>query len=531
MAAMGATDTIDLRHRIKRCPDCGQRYSSDSAFCPFDGQKLEGGSWEAPADPLLGKTIDGRYKVTAVLGEGGMGTVYEVKHAKLDRTFALKALRLDLAREQDLAERFIREAKATGAIKHPNVVAITDFGSLPDGRPYFVMEKLSGQTLGEVVKMGGAIPAARAAAIAIKVARALCAAHEAGIIHRDLKPDNVFLLGRADAGPDQDVRVVDFGAAMIAGKSRLTKAGIVFGTPYYMSPEQASGDPVDHRADVYALGVIMYEMFTGRVPFQGDTYMGVLTQHMFAQPTPPSRLKPELGRDLGALEAITLKCLEKQPSLRFASMEELAKEVERVVSIDGTVTLYLDGGEARGEPRIFAMADALELPSASEIRDQLAQVREENARDVRARRGALLLPLAVGAIALLVAVFAWRVYGSGSPPPPAPAPAPLVSMAVAPPSAVPRSVALSANVPADVFLGAALVGRTPLALRVDDGASLTTYTLKADGYVDQDVVVGAAGTPTLDVALKRRPAPLPARPAATRAASVPTSSDLKDPWK
>src|SRR5262249_32061993 len=157
----------------------------------------------------------------------------------------------------------------------------------------------------------------------------LGAAHAAGIVHRDLKPDNVFLVGGAAGGPsaNEDVRVVDFGAAKVVGSSRVTRQGIVFGTPAYMSPEQAGGQPVDHRGDVYSLGVIMYEMFTGRVPSEADTYMGVLTQHMLVQPVPPSRVSPS-ARELGALEEITLACLAKRPEDRYASMGDLVAALD-----------------------------------------------------------------------------------------------------------------------------------------------------------------------------------------------------------
>ncbi len=535
---MVATKTVDLRHMIKRCPDCGQQYSTDSVFCPFDGSKLQDSIALPKVDPLIGTVIDDRYEVLEVIGEGGMGTVYAVKHKALDRSFALKALRIDLARDGELAERFIREAKATAAIKHPQVVSISDFGALPDGRPYFVMERLVGQTLAQVTKRGGALPAARASAIAIKVARALAAAHEAGVVHRDLKPENVFLLGRRDAGPEQDVRVVDFGAAMIVGKSRLTKKGIVFGTPFYMSPEQASGGVVDHRADVYALGVIMYEMFTGRVPFEGDSYMGVLTQHMFVEPVPPSRLDPKLARELGALETITLKCLEKQPEKRFASMEELALEVEKVVSVDANgitkVAPYLDAGDSRGEPRIFGMADSLELPTASELRGRMVRVREDMESDDRARKGRVLLPIAVVALVFAVGLLIWKLTHSeptvatapvattsASVVPVVSAPAPVVSA----PHAI-RDVALVANVPCDVYLGSALVGKTPLELRVAEDAPAAMYVLKADGYLDQQVVVGATTTERLDVTLQKKKA----SPTGVSTVGKPPKRPLGDPF-
>jgi eukaryotic-like serine/threonine-protein kinase len=260
--------TLDVRREVRQCPTCGQRFSPDSAFCPFDGDKLKAGALDPARDPLVGREIDGRYHVVALLGEGGMGQVYEVRHTSLDRGFAMKVLRRELARDPELSDRFIDEAKGTASIRHPNIVQITDFGRLDDGLPYFVMELLRGQTLGHVIKAGGPIPAGAAVRILEQIASALGAAHAAGIVHRDLKPENVFLVGGMTGGrASGDVRVVDFGAAKIVGSSRVTRQGIVFGTPHYMSPEQASGQPVDHRADIYALGVIMYEMFTGRVPF------------------------------------------------------------------------------------------------------------------------------------------------------------------------------------------------------------------------------------------------------------------------
>ncbi|HEY2517145.1 MAG TPA: serine/threonine-protein kinase [Polyangiaceae bacterium] len=336
-------DTLDLRRAVMKCGECAQRFGAEAVFCPFDGTKLEPSAWDPSGDPLVGKMVGGRYHVVGVLGEGGMGTVYQVKHTLLDRLFAMKVLRRDLARETDLAERFIREARATASVKHPNVVAITDFGHLEtEGAtlPYFVMELLTGETLAHVIK-NGPIPAPTVVRIVRQIAAALGAAHDAKIVHRDLKPDNVFVCGSPAGRGEVDVRVVDFGAALILGASRVTKTGVVFGTPQYMSPEQASGQPVDHRADIYALGVIMYEMFTGRVPFVADNYMGVLTQHMFVKPTPPSQVT-ERARELGALEDVVLRALEKKVEHRYASMQELAAHLDRVASFGPNGELHVE---------------------------------------------------------------------------------------------------------------------------------------------------------------------------------------------
>ncbi len=416
-------NTLDLRHLIRRCSECGRRFSPDAVFCPFDGARLEDAT--APddkLDPLVGQTVDGRYAIESILGEGGMGTVYRAKHVALGRALALKVLRSDLARESDLAARFLQEAQATAAIKHPNVVSITDFGRLPDARPYFVMELLAGRTLAALIKAGGALPPRDAARITVAVADGLQAAHEAGVVHRDLKPENIFLIG---AGVSE-LRVVDFGAAMMAGATRLTKAGIVFGTPHYMSPEQAAGRPVDHRADIYALGIILYEMITGRVPFEGDTYMGVLTQHMFVAPRPPSEIVPELSGKLGALEAIVLRALEKEPSARFATMQELGAAVGAAIEARGVTPSWPSPPtpSSRRTPLPRGIADDLELPTMGEIRDRLSAA-DGLERRSRARTAVIIVSCAM--FALICAGVGVRVYSTSQ------QPAPQASATVAPP--------------------------------------------------------------------------------------------------
>jgi eukaryotic-like serine/threonine-protein kinase len=339
------------------CPKCAQHFSPDGRFCPFDGEPLQSApEWDPSSDPLLGTIVDGRYEIRSVLGEGGMGVVYEVRHRALGKRFALKALRKDLATDADIAARFTQEARTAAAVSHPGLVEITDFGRLSTGQPFFVMELLEGQSLATLIRRGGPIPAARAVDIVRQIADALGAAHDHSIVHRDLKPDNIHV---SPAGPGQErVTIVDFGLAKVIGASRLTRAGMVFGTPHYMSPEQAMGEATDHRADVYALGIVMYEMFTGRVPFEADSYMGVLTKHMYMAPTPPSQLLATA--ELGVLEDITLRCLEKKPDHRYATLRELTHDLD--------LALNAPNGERpsasrqrRAIPRSL-LADELELP-------------------------------------------------------------------------------------------------------------------------------------------------------------------------
>jgi eukaryotic-like serine/threonine-protein kinase len=276
---------------------------------------------EAPAMIDVGQTV-GNYTITAKLGDGGMGMVFLAEHPVIGSKVAVKAIHPHFARNAEVVSRFVTEARAVNQIAHEHIVDITDFGNTPAGDFYFIMEYLQGEMLSDGIVRQGALPPARALNIAAQIADALHAAHESGVIHRDLKPENVCLITR-DAELDF-VKVLDFGLAKLtlaggATPAHSTGAGMVMGTPYYMSPEQCQGSNVDHRSDIYALGVILFQMLTGRLPFEGSRYGEVINQHVTRRPPAPSSLVTDLPPEI---DAILSRALSKDPGARFQTMDE-----------------------------------------------------------------------------------------------------------------------------------------------------------------------------------------------------------------
>ncbi len=267
------------------------------------------------------RLLGGRYRLEGTIGAGGMAEVHRGTDTVLGRPVAIKVLAPQFARDAAFVERFRREARAAARLNHPNVVNVYDTGS-DDGTHYIVMEYVDGRTLADRLASGGALPTAAALELAGAVCRALSAAHRQGIVHRDIKPGNVMVT------PEGQVKVMDFGIARLAdGAETVAQTAAVLGTASYLSPEQARGEPVDERSDIYSLGVVLYEMLTGRPPFTGDSAVAVAYKHVQEAPEPPSRWNPDIPP---ALDAVVLRCLAKDPANRYPSAEQLRRDLERV---------------------------------------------------------------------------------------------------------------------------------------------------------------------------------------------------------
>ncbi|MGZ3438367.1 MAG: serine/threonine protein kinase [Polyangia bacterium] len=489
---------------MKTCASCSVHYPDAVEFCPRDGSKLPPPAQEGrDVDPLIGQTIDGRYIIEALLGEGGMGTVYAARHAIIDKRVAIKVLRKEAAADESSAQRFIIEAKAASKIGHQNIVDITDFGVLPAGNAYFVMEYLDGPTLGKLVHELKHLPPARAVAICIQASRGLAAAHEKSIIHRDLKPENIFALEK-DGSPDF-VKIVDFGIAkdVKAGK-RLTAIGMVLGTPEYMSPEQATGQESDHRVDQYALGCILYELLTGDVPFKGENAPKTLTKHVFDAVVPPSKLRPDLQIP-AVVEDIVMRMLQKKPGDRYRDMRELITAFEAAL-------VKLDSGDAPAAKRAPGEG-ARARPTPTDSVEELPRNKTPIYVAVGVSAAALLVlggvavtPLkksAHGGGAALVAPPATTTTAATAPTAPPPVPTP---PAIAPPS-TPAEVQLQiATTPpgAEVYLGSELLGTSPIDVKRARSTEPVTFTIRRAGFKDVTRPVALDHDQTLAVALQPR---------------------------
>ena len=307
---------------MKKCPKCGVEYSDANTLCPADGVALE-----TDADSLVGTILAGKYRIDARLNEGGMGTVYRGTHVLMEKTVAIKVLRSALAADEKIVARFSREARAASRISHPNALSVTDFGEDDSGHVFLVMEFLSGRTLKQLIRDEGPLQLPRVVDITRQIADALNAAHAQGVVHRDLKSDNIMLL---DTMIGDHAKVLDFGIAKInepdgAMDTSLTAPNLVIGTPQYMSPEQCSQETeIDARSDIYSLGVILYEMLVGHVPFSGDSPTKVMMMHL--QDPVPSILDERTDVP-AAVARVVARAMAKVRDNRYQNVAELVEDL------------------------------------------------------------------------------------------------------------------------------------------------------------------------------------------------------------
>ncbi|MES2177010.1 MAG: serine/threonine-protein kinase [Gemmatimonadota bacterium] len=355
----------------KICPTCGTEYPANERFCPRDGTALRSQGGES--NDLVGSIIAERYHVLKKLGEGGMGQVYLAEHVKMGRKSAVKVMNPGMVHDADAISRFNREAANASRINHPNVAGIYDFGETPDGLIYLAMEFIEGQSLTALVESAGALPPTRAADITKQAADGLAVAHDMGIVHRDLKPDNIMIAKNRD-GSDC-VKVVDFGIAKAAGaeNQKVTKTGLVVGTPEYMSPEQLAGDKLDGRSDIYSLALVAFNMFTGKLPFPSESAQESMIMRLTDEPKSLQEMKPDRSWS-AEVQSVMRKALQRRREDRYGKASDFGTDllvaVERmpkqapaatqmVGAIDGATAVM----SAPPPTRIDASASAAPAPA------------------------------------------------------------------------------------------------------------------------------------------------------------------------
>ncbi|HUS65971.1 MAG TPA: serine/threonine-protein kinase [Kofleriaceae bacterium] len=504
---------------MQTCPDCSAEVADDLAQCPSCKSVLDatvevgaartavrGSANDVPSGRNTTIIVSGparrigaqlgSYRLLEVIGEGGMGAVYLAEHVKLGRKVALKTLHEQYARSPDVVRRFFAEARAVNKIFHEHIVEITDFVENDRGANYYIMEYLKGLPLTDLVEREGALPLSRSIGVVVQVCSALSAVHAAGIVHRDLKPDNIFLIERA--GQMDFVKLLDFGIAKLLDTDgqtinlATTAAGMIMGTPEYMSPEQARGKSVDYRTDIYSLGVILYELATGTKPFIAETFGEMVVKLSTEAPPPPSEvphLFQQIPRDL---EELILQCLEKEPQKRPPSTKEIE---DRLRAIASTYAVQLERFD-------------LSRPAMPR----------------KTRRRLAIAGTAV-AVAAAAALLVTRLVGPGdgarAPEPPAPvataAPAPTAIVVPAAADQVPTETLSidieSLPVGASVFLAGETTpaGVTPFRIDLPRGDGEQGFRVEAAGYQAVERVASLRRDAQLSVMLAAAPAPASGR--------------------
>jgi serine/threonine protein kinase len=452
---------------------------------------------------LINQTI-GNYRVTSQLGEGGMGVVYLAQHPVIGRKVAIKLLHAVLARDPDIVARFFNEARAIHMIAHENIVEILDFGQTADGQPYFIMEYLTGESLSELVSRGP-LDVTRVQAIGTQMCRALAAAHIKGIVHRDLKPHNVQMCTKADGS--LLVKILDFGVAKIlaspdGSQSVKTRTGSLMGTPLYMSPEQCKGaGALDHRTDIYSLGVMLFEMVAGRPPFVAEGVGELFAKHMLEDPPPVTEFAPATPSHVAAA---IMKALAKDPEARFADMEDFRK------ALVGEVKLAVPASAGGTGMRRLSNAPSQTLsPRASTTLSSASSELDESIATSGGKK-----KLVIGGAVAAAALAAFLMIPKSAPPPEV-KPTPPPAAVVAPPPPVKKTVTIRFEAEPD---GAHLfakkdnkdLGKVPVEVQIpkDSGkGDALAYVFRLAGYHDMTLVADAHTDRTFHVSLDKLPTP------------------------
>lgn len=445
------------------------------------------GTADPVADPMIGRLIHGRFLIESRIGAGGMGIVYRARQTGIDRPVAVKMLLRELAGDEKVIKRFQIEALAVSRLNHPNTIRIYDFGQIEDGTLYFAMEFLEGRNLEQTLRREGALSVRRSLHVMRQIAASLTEAHEKGIVHRDLKPDNVFLV-RVGEDPDF-VKVLDFGVAKLREADQrqgtVTQAGTIFGTPRYMAPEQCRSMAVDHRADLYAIGVIGYELMTGRPPFDAENPLAILIQHVQDPPPAMAEARPDLEVP-EEVEGLVMRCLRKDPGERFQSAADLVAEIRRCEAVLAGRFQDVVRVEGRRPP-----------PRKTDLRDVETVMGpvEASTRTPRKRgwvRGAIALAVLAAAGSIAYGLFAPGAPKEDVPVPTEAPAAPPSAPAATPPAeppvpAVVRLRVTSSPEGAEVVLGDRVLGQTPGEVEVPFGREAVSLTFRKTGFQDAQV--------------------------------------------
>jgi serine/threonine protein kinase len=486
------------------CPFCRKEHALEQERCPETGEAV------ASVYRMHGRVLIDKYEILRPIGEGGMGIVYEAKQKSIEKKVAVKFLFPTIRASDDVMARFHNEAKVAASISHKNIRDILDMDKTPDGNPFIVMEYLEGRSLGKIIKNRGKLSSSTAARIALQILSALRGVHSMGIVHRDLKPDNVFITQQA--GGEELVKIVDFGISHLLrpleGRELIqTKDDAIVGTPKYLSPEQAASEKVDERTDLYAVGTILYEMVTGRHPFEEKNYNKIIVSILTREPEPPSVLNRDLPLDF---EAIILKAMRKEPYNRFQTAAEFAGEIKRFLAESSSAETILPitagefagRGEEAGAPETGAGLSGSRSAAGGPARD--VPLATSAAPSVLRKGRAGLLPSALVALVVCIVVAAFFIQKSRERGEEHTAKPPTVQHVQASPDAVQQPEALSVTLrgltpQALVYVDGVLHPEHPLVLEPDP--KVRTIRIEAPGYESWEKSVALSNDITLDVAM------------------------------